>query len=62
MVPPNLFEVVKSVILFEISFCPKNETSSKEFIKMFQQLTNNTFDVRINWQTMKMRTLFQLTL
>ena len=62
IVPPNLFEVVKSVILFEISFCPKNETSYKQFIKMFHQLTNNTSDVRINWLTMKMRTLFQLTL
>ena len=59
-VPPNFFEVPKSVILFEIPFCIKNETLLKQFIKKFHQFTNNTSHVRINWLTRKMRTLFQL--
>ena len=55
-----LFEVPKSVILSEIPFCPKNETSFKQFIKKFHQFIHNTSDVRINWLTKKMRTSFQL--
>ena len=60
IIPPNLMEVPKSVIFFEITFRPKNETSSKQFTKTFHQFRNNTFDVRIKWPARKIRTLFQL--
>ena len=39
IISPNLFEVPKSVFLFY---------SFKEFVKVFDQFTNNIFDVRIN--------------
>ena len=38
----------------------KNESSSKQFIKMLDQFTNDTFDVRIKWLTKKAKTLFKV--
>ena len=38
----------------------KNESSSKQFIKKFDQFTNDTFDVRIKWLTKKVKILFKV--
>ena len=58
IIPPYLFEVQKSVILFEI-YDLKIKILCKWFIKKFLRFINNTFDVKINWLTRKMRTLVQ---
>ena len=60
IIPPWLFEVKKKIVLAEIPYCLKNENSSKQFIKKFDQFTNDTFDVRIKWLTKKVKTLFKV--
>ena len=57
IIPPWLFENKKKIVLVEITYCLKNESSSKQFIKKFD---NDTFDVRIKWLTKKVKTLFRV--
>ena len=47
IMPAWLFEVKKKIVLLEISYYLKNESSSKQLIKKFDKFTNDTFDVRI---------------
>ena len=56
IIPPWLFEVKRKIVLVEIPYCLKNESSSKQFIKKFNKFTNDTFDVRIKWLTKKVKT------
>ena len=58
IIPPWLFEVKKKIVLVEMPYCLKYESSSKQFIKRFDKFTNDTFDVRIKWLTKKVKTLF----
>ena len=60
IISPNLFEAPNLLILIEVPFCPKNETSSKQFTKKFQYFRSDTLGVKIYRLTRKMRTLFQL--
>ena len=55
-----LFEVKKKTVLVEIPYCLKNESSSKQFIKKFDILTNDTFAAPIKWLTKKVKTLFRV--
>ena len=48
------------IVLVEIPYCLKNESSSKKFIKRFDKFTSDTFDVRIKWLTKKVKTLFKV--
>ena len=57
IIPPWFFEVKKKIVLVEIPYCLKNESSSKQFIKKFDKSTNDTFDMRIKWLTNKVKTL-----
>ena len=41
-----LFEVKKKIVFAEIPYCYKNENSSKQSIKKFDQFTNDMSDVR----------------
>ena len=45
--PPTLFQIPKKVVLVEIPHFPKNEASSKRFIKKFDELTDSLYDIRI---------------
>ena len=38
----------------------KNESSSKQFIKKFDEFTDDKFDVRIKWLTKKVKSLFRV--
>ena len=60
IIPPWLIEVKKKIVLVEIPYCLKNENSSKQFIKKFDQFTNDTFDVQIKWLTKKLKILFKV--
>ena len=51
IIPPRLFKVKKKIVLVEIPYCLKKESSSKQFIKKFDKFTNDMFDVRIKWLT-----------
>ena len=42
----------------EIPYCLKNENSSKQFSKKFDEFSDNKFDVKIEWLTKKVKTLF----
>ena len=46
-------EVKKKMVLAEIPYCLKNESSYKQFIKRFDKFTNDTFDAQIKWLTKK---------
>ena len=60
IIPPCSFEIPKKVVLVEISCCPKNEASSKWFIKQIDELTNSLYDMRIKWVTKAVKQLFNL--
>ena len=60
IIPPWFLEVKKKIVLVEIPYCLKNKNSSKQFIKNFDQFTNDTFDVRIKWLTKKVKTLLKV--
>ena len=47
LIPPCSFEILKKVVLLEISCCPKNEALSKRFIKKTDELTDSLYDIRI---------------
>ena len=49
IIPTWFFEVKKKIVLVEILFCYKNESSSKRSIKKFDKFTNDTFHVQIKW-------------
>ena len=44
----------------DLPFCFQNERISRNFIKQFNEHTNDQFDLRIKWQTRKVKSLFQL--
>ena len=50
----------KQVILIEVPYCGKNETTSIHFLKKFRELTNYLYEIKTKWITKKMRNLFHL--
>ena len=60
IIPPWLFEVKKKTVLVKVPYCLKNESSSKQFIKKFDEFTDDTFGVWIKWLTKKVKTLFRV--
>ena len=54
--------VKKKIVLVEVPYCLKNESSSKQFIKKFDKFTNYTFNVRIKWLAKKIKTLINKSL
>ena len=60
ILPTDFFEIKKQVILIEVPYCEKNETSSKCILKNFLELTNALYEIKIKWITKKMRNLFHL--
>ena len=57
---PWFLEVKKKIVLVEMPYCLKNESSSKQFIKKFDEFTDDKFDVRIKWLTKKLKSLFRV--
>ena len=43
---PDLFEIKKQVILIEVLYCEKNETSSKRFLQKFYNLTYDLYEIK----------------
>ena len=60
IIPTTLFEIAKSFIFVEISYCELNEIKSKHFLKKFHKFTNNGFRMVITWKTRNIRPLFPL--
>ena len=60
IIPLDLFDIPKPIVLAEILYCPRNETLSKRFIKKLHELTNNSYEIRIKWITKKVTQLFKL--
>ena len=60
IIPSGFFDIAKPVIIIEVSFCTKNEVSSKQFMRKFHNFTGSKFDLRIKWITRKTKTLFKL--
>ena len=46
IIPPNFFDIPKSFILIELSFCENNEMKSKHLLK-FHGFTKDRFEVAI---------------
>ena len=51
IIPPDIFDVPKPLVLHEIPYCPRNETLSKRFIKKLHGCTNNSYEIRNNFLT-----------
>ena len=47
IISPSLFEIANKIVLVEIPYCPKNEASSKRFIKKFDEPTDSLYDIPI---------------
>ena len=45
------YEIKKQVILIEVPYCEKNEAYSKRFLKKFEELTNDLYEMKIKWIT-----------
>ena len=58
IIPPELFQEEKPIVMIEIPFCEENEKKSKDFIKKFHKFTNDSFRLIISWKTRKIRSLF----
>ena len=61
IIPPWPFKVKKKIVLVKISYCLKNESSSKQFIQKFDGFIVDKFDAPIKWLTKKVKTLFRKT-
>lgn len=55
--PPGFFKV-KKVFLVEITYFLKNESSFKQFIKNFDEFTDDKFGLETKWLRTKVETLF----
>ena len=60
VVPPTLFEIIKTFIFVEIPYCRLNEIKSKHFLKKFHKFTNSSFRVVITWKTRNIQSLLTL--
>lgn len=60
IIPDFLFKEPKTICYLEVPFCFQNEKVMHNFLKRFHTLTGNKFELRIKWQTKKVRTLFRL--
>ena len=45
IIPPDLFEKSKTVILIEITYCEENENASKLFIKKIETFINPRYGI-----------------
>ena len=57
IIPTTLFEIVKSFIFVEISYCELNEIKSKHFLKKFHKFTTKSFRMVITWKTRNIQSL-----
>ena len=46
IIPHWFFEVKTKIFFVEITYCLKNESLSKQFVKKFDEFTDDKFDVR----------------
>ena len=58
LIIPSGFFKVKKVFLVEITHFLKNESSFKQFIKNFDEFTDDKFGLETKWQRTKVETLF----
>ena len=58
--PPSWFEITKSFIFSETSYCGLNEVKSKHFPMKFHKLTSNSFRLVRTWKTRNKQSLFTL--
>ena len=57
IIPPRFFDIAKSVIIIEDSFCNKDEVFSKQFMRQFHNFTGSKFDLQVKWITRKTKAL-----
>ena len=60
IIPPGLFEVTKSFMFIEITYCEPNQIKSKLSLRTFYRLINNSFRMVMVWKTRNIRSLFSL--
>ena len=46
IMPPWFFEVKRKIFFVERTYCLNNESLSKQFVKKFDEFTDDKFDVR----------------
>ena len=60
VIPAGFFDVPKKIILVDIPYYPNNDEFSKRFMKRFNVVTDNKYDIRIKWITKKVKQMFKL--
>ena len=60
VIPADFLDVPKKIVLVDIPYCSNNEEFSKRFMKKFNVVTDNKYDIRIKWITKKVKQLFKL--
>ena len=45
VIPAGFFDVSKNIVLVDIPYCPNNEEFSKRFMKKFNVVTDNKYDI-----------------
>ena len=60
IIPPNFFDEPKPTIFLRSPFCNQNEIILKQFLKKFHQFSKHKFDIKIVWNTRKVKTLFRI--
>ena len=50
----------RSTVLLYLPYSRKNEEYTKSFISRINKFTNNKFNIKIIWQTRKIRSIFKL--
>ena len=60
IIPPQLFEIPKTMLFLQVPFCEANEKRSKSFLNKFYNFTNEKFKLIIRWKTRNLKSLFPL--
>ena len=60
LIPDWLFPESKKEIYFRVPYCPKNEQEIYSVIRKLEQFTNNEYQIKIIWNTTKLRSLFKI--
>ena len=60
IIPSQLFETPKKILLLQVPFCEANEKRSKNFLNKFYDFTNEKFRLIIRWKTRKLNLFFPL--
>ena len=60
IISPQLFEIPKKTLFFQVPFTEANEKRSRNFLNKFFNFTNEKFKLIIKWKTRNLKYFFTL--